>query len=123
MQSKPSDLAPAPTEIELKSAQQELAVQWSDNHQSSYSLRYLRGFCPCAECQGHDLGDWTFIESPDDIGVQTIEPVGNYAVSIRFSDEHATGIYSWEVLRELCPCEACQSLHGDEHAMKHYPTH
>lgn len=122
MQSKHVPMAPEPREIELKSAAKELSVSWSDEHKSTYSLEYLRGFCPCAQCQGHELGDWTFVKSSSDIGITSIEEVGNYAVSITFSDTHATGIYSWEVLRELCPCTGCRALHGDSHAMTSLPV-
>ncbi len=123
MQKKSETLAPEPLEIELQSAKQTLIVRWSDEHESFYTLRYLRGFCPCAECQGHEIGAWKFIESPQDIGIGSMEPVGNYAISIKFNDSHSTGIYSWEILRELCPCSSCRELHGDKHAMIQYPTH
>lgn len=123
MQKKSETLAPEPEEIELKSAKQTLIVRWSDEHESFYTLRYLRGFCPCAECQGHEIGDWNFIASPDTIGIDSMEPVGNYALSIQFNDSHNTGIYSWEILRELCPCGSCRELYGDKHAMTKYPTH
>ena len=122
MQSKHVTLAPEPREIELSSGDKQLTVRWSDGHQSTYSLEYLRGFCPCAQCQGHQLGAWTFVKSASDISVTAIEEVGNYAVSITFSDTHSTGIYSWEVLRELCPCEGCQALHGEDHAMTSLPV-
>ena len=121
MQSKYDPMAPEPREIVLKRAAKELIVSWSDEHKSTYGLEYLRGFCPCAQCQGHELGDWTFVKSSSDIGITSIEKVGNYAVSITFSDTHATGIYSWEVLRELCPCVACRTLYGDSHAMTLFP--
>ena len=123
MQKKSETLAPEPEEIELKSAKQTLIVRWSDDHESFYTLRYLRGFCPCAQCQGHDIGDWNFIDSPTNIGIDSMEPVGNYALSIQFNDSHNTGIYSWEILRELCPCGDCRELYGDKHAMNKYPTH
>ena len=123
MQEKTQMLAPEPREVELQREKQTLIIRWSDDHESFYHLRYLRGFCPCAECQGHEIGDWKFIESPDDIGITKIEPMGNYALSIHFNDSHNTGIYSWEILRELCPCRECRDLHKEKHAMTKYPTH
>ena len=122
MQKKSQTLAPEPLEVELKREKQTLIVRWSDRHESFYHLRYLRGFCPCAECQGHEIGDWKFIESPADIAITSIEPMGNYALSICFSDSHNTGIYSWEILRELCPCNSCRELYGDKHPMVQYPS-
>ncbi len=82
-----------------------LRLDWPDGHETRLTLRYLRGWCACAQCQGHDPGrDWIENEGPALTGVQ---PMGNYAIGLRFADEHGTGIYSWEYLRELCPCEAC----------------
>ena len=114
-------LPPEPVEMQIKDNEQIVAVSWSDDHESQYRFHYLRGFCPCAACQGHAPGDWTFIanETPKISGV---EEVGNYAITIAWSDGHSTGIYSWETLRELCPCESCRAQHGAAHAMTKYPA-
>jgi DUF971 family protein len=82
-----------------------LRIEWADGHESRYPLAYLRGWCPCAGCQGHS-GEtkWVANEAPALTGVQ---PTGAYAVGLHFADGHATGIYSWEWLRDHCPCEAC----------------
>ena len=116
-------LAPAPTEVELRSADEILKVTWDDGHRSVFSLKYIRGFCPCAECQGHSAGDWTYIECETPPVLEEIQEVGNYAISLRWQDGHETGIYSWEVLRELCPCTSCQELQGEKHAMHQMPGH
>jgi len=115
-------LAPAPTEVELISAEAILKVGWDDGHQSVFALTYIRGFCPCAECQGHSAGDWTYITTESAPVLVGIEEVGNYAISLRWQDGHETGIYSWEVLRELCPCDACQQLQGEKHAIHQMPA-
>ena len=44
---------------------------------------------------------------PESVAPLAIEPVGAYAIRIRWSDGHATGIYTWRMLRERCPCPAC----------------
>jgi DUF971 family protein len=109
-----------PTTIELVREARRLRVEWEDGHESVYSLRYLRGFCPCAHCQGHGQGLWHFVPTDDPL-VTKIEEVGSYAVSITFSDGHATGIYSFEILRELCPCAACREEQGPAHAVTKLP--
>lgn len=115
---------PDPIEIELHKADAHLRVAWEDDHESLYPLTYLRGFCPCAKCQGHASG-WTFIpvESPEVTG---IEEVGNYAFKIVWRDgdagPHTTGIYSFDILRQLCPCDECQRAQGEAHAMRSMPS-
>ena len=99
-----------PVQIELKSKLAEMRLDWDDGHHSIYPLWYLRGFCPCAECQGHVRG-WTFIPS-ERAEIAKIEEVGNYAINLVWKDGHRTGIYSFEVLRELCPCSACRGREG-----------
>lgn len=108
-------MTPLPVVVEVQGPQARLRVSWDDGHESRYPLWYLRGFCPCAHCQGHGQGTWTFVpvENPQ---ISTIDEVGNYALSIGFSDGHDTGIYAFEILRELCPCGACRSALGDKHA-------
>jgi DUF971 family protein len=47
---------------------------------------------------------------PEGIHPAEISPVGNYAIQIVWSDGHSTGIYSFDLLRKICPCEKCVSL-------------
>jgi len=112
---------PAPVTVELLRDAREVRVLWDDDHRSVYTLRYLRGFCPCAACQGHAPSTWTFVPSEDPMVVRIAE-TGAYALSVTFSDGHDSGIYSFEILRELCPCAACQALLGARHALATLPT-
>lgn len=82
-----------------------LAVDWPDGHVSVFPLSFLRGWCPCAACQGHGSGEaW----QPHSVTkMLDIQPVGNYAVSFRWDDGHETGIYPFEWLRRWCPCAEC----------------
>lgn len=114
-------LSPEPVEIGLTPDGRALRVAWDDEHDSTYELRYLRGFCPCAACQGHGAGTWTFVQN-DGPTITEIGEVGNYAISLRWSDGHTTGIYSWETLRELCPCHNCRTDAGVKHPMSRYPA-
>jgi DUF971 family protein len=94
-----------PLEIEVKPGQAGLRIAWDDGQESLYPLRYLRGYCPCAHCQGHG-GPVRFV-AVDAPKITRIDEVGSYAINIVWQDEgagtHATGIYSWDYLRDLDP--------------------
>lgn len=79
-----------------------LKIVWGDGHESLYAWPDLRAACPCAACRE------AVPALQPDIYPAEIKPVGNYAVAIRWSDGHMTGIYSHELLRSICGCEACQ---------------
>ena len=80
-----------------------LKVRWTDGHESHYGWAALRLSCPCAACREAP-------PSQPDSRLKALEilPVGRYALHIRWSDGHTTGIYSFEFLRSLCPCEECR---------------
>lgn len=82
-------------------------VTWDDGHAGDYLREYLRGYCPCAMCQGHG-GKIRFVEGAES-GLQEISPVGNYAIQFTWADGHSTGIYTFDYLRGLCPCAQCQA--------------
>jgi len=83
-------------------------IDWADGHKASYPHGLLRGYCPCAGCQGHS-GEIRFLETTDaQLELDDIEPVGGYAVCLKWFDGHASGIYSFRYLRALCPCDACR---------------
>ena len=84
-----------------------LAADWRDGHVSVFPLAYLRGWCPCAGCQGHS-GRPGWVEPPaDGLRLTAIQPVGAYAIALAWSDGHGTGIHPFEALRNMCPCEGC----------------
>ena len=89
-----------------------LAVDWRDGHVSVFPLAYLRGWCPCALCQGHGLSR-RWVAPPPGAGLVRLQQVGAYAISLAWSDGHETGIYSWEFLREACPCGGCAGPFAD----------
>lgn len=94
-----------PRQVRRRADEQLVTISWSDDHESTYEYAYLRGWCPCAGCQGHS-GTVLFrpAGSPtlDRIGV-----VGNYALLLEWGDGHQTGIYAYRRLRDLCPCPQC----------------
>jgi DUF971 family protein len=89
-----------PVEIHLSEADATLAIRWDDGAATTYHLRYLRGWCPCAKCQGHFSGTYRFIDSPG-VRLLDVEPVGAYAIRPVWSDGHSSGMYAFPYLRAL----------------------
>ncbi len=80
-----------------------LGIDWADGTSSKIPLREIRLACGCAVCRDELTG--APLLTPDtiplDIRAYRIAPVGNYALTFDWSDSHSTGIYPWEMLREL----------------------
>lgn len=90
----------APEEIRLNSDKDRLTVSFPD---ASYTLtaEMLRVTSPSAEVQGHSPSERVTLGGKRGVKITRIEPVGNYAVKLVFSDGHDTGIFSWSYLRKL----------------------
>lgn len=92
----------------------ELAVVWPDGHESYFPLEALRKACPCANCTGEpDLFGRVYSPgpmstTPKSFEVDSLERVGNYGLQFNWSDGHGWGIWTWERLRSVCPCEICK---------------
>jgi DUF971 family protein len=93
-------------------------ITWADGHSSHFDFAYLRDQCPCATCNDERakkeaMPAANLLSSPllpmykPKPRAQGATQVGNYAVQISFSDGHSTGIFSYDYLRTLCPCEEC----------------
>lgn len=83
-------------------------IDWGDGHKAVYPHDILRGYCPCAGCQGHS-GTITFqYPTESQLELSEIEPVGNYALRLEWFDGHGTGLYTYPYLRALCHCEECR---------------
>lgn len=98
---------PILTEVRRSPEAQRVRLVWSDGHSAEYDYDYLRGYCPCAGCQGHGAFKIEFQQPAQPVEPTSIEPVGNYGISFLWSDGHATGIYRYDFLRAICPCDAC----------------
>jgi len=92
---------PRPTEIKLHQKSRELEIAFADGKTFRLSCEFLRVYSPSAEVRGHGPGQETLQVGKKDVEITAIEPVGNYAVVLRFSDGHDTGIYSWDYLYDL----------------------
>ncbi|MBI2345889.1 MAG: DUF971 domain-containing protein [Deltaproteobacteria bacterium] len=81
-----------------------LGITWSDGRESRYAVRDLRLACRCAQCV-HEMSGESLLNPqtvPADIHPLQVRPVGNYALHIIWSDGHSTGIYRFDLLRQLC---------------------
>ena len=96
-----------PTEVRRGADDKIVRIIWNDSHVSEYPWSYLRGWCPCAGCQGHG-NEKRYVHAPP-CDLVSIAVVGKYALSLTWSDGHDTGIYSYPYLRELCACPSCRT--------------
>ena len=99
-------MSPQPVELR-RTEDRHIEIQWSDGFQQRISYRMLRDNCPCATCREP-------VDTPPETGlrvlsaaetipleVQAMRPVGNYAYNIQFSDDHNSGIFTFNLLRKL----------------------
>jgi DUF971 family protein len=91
-------------DIKIENENKRVLVQWADGHTSVYPISRLRGYCPCAECQGHGVGGLRYIDNGA-AAIFAAELVGRYAINFKFGDAHDTGIFRWDMLRKLDPEE------------------
>jgi DUF971 family protein len=91
---------PKPQEIRYSKENRVLEIEFDDGHQFSFPAEFLRVESPSAEVQGHSPSQKNIIGGKINVGINAIEPVGNYAIRIRFDDNHETGIFSWNTLHD-----------------------
>tara|TARA_B100000242_G_C42795718_1_gene370177 strand:- start:161 stop:487 length:327 start_codon:yes stop_codon:yes gene_type:complete len=89
-----------PTLIQKKDNGKFLSVHFEDKSKFNISSELLRVESPSADIQGHG-GPKIIVRNKGNVSIDQIEPVGNYAVRIIFSDSHSSGIYSWELLYDF----------------------
>jgi len=98
-----------------------LDIEWKDGHRSHYSFPFLRDACPCALCDEQrgkthqqpgeppKLAPGALPMFKPAVKAVSAEGVGKYAIKFHFNDDHELGIYSWQFLRDWCPCEECKA--------------
>lgn len=112
----PLDVRKKPTRVKVHvSTGEGVEVTWADGHESRYTFPYLRDHCPCAMCNDEREKKTSTGNKADafpmfkpKVTAKSAAPVGNYAIQIEFSDGHASGIFSFDHLRQVCMCEACE---------------
>ena len=90
-----------PTAITYHRRSRELEVAFETGEVFRLPAEYLRVHSPSAEVQGHGPGQQVLVHGKQAVGIAAVEPVGRYAVLLRFDDGHDTGIYSWDTLYTL----------------------
>lgn len=90
-----------PSEIRLASARNVLEITFDNGEKVALDAEYLRVSSPSAEVQGHSPSERKVLGGKRNVLITGVEPVGNYAVRLVFSDGHSTGLYSWSYLLEL----------------------
>ena len=93
---------PAPTEIKLHQKSRVFEIAFDSGERFELPYEYLRVFTPSAEARGHGPGQEVLQVGKRDVTIERIEPVGNYAIKPVFSDGHDSGLYSWDMLYNLC---------------------
>ena len=101
---------PSNIDVSLSSG---VRIDWADGHHSGFALDYLREKCPCAACttgkHKHASPAAPFQMYRKALKLDGVEPVGRYALQFKWNDGHSSGIYSFEHLREICPCAECSA--------------
>ena len=87
-----------PTEIKLHQQSRLLEISFANGKTFSLPCEFLRVYSPSAEVRGHGPGQEVLQVGKKNVEITHIEPVGNYAIQLTFSDGHDTGIYSWDLL-------------------------
>ena len=115
----PLDLRKRPTDVKVHvTSGAGVDILWADGHRSHYDFAYLREECPCATCNDKREKKRAFSSAGPASATalpmfkpkpraQKATTVGNYAIQITFNDGHSSGIFSYEHLRNICPCSEC----------------
>ena len=96
----PTPVTVWPEEIRLSKAKDSLFVKFDNGYKTTLTAELLRVESPSAEVQGHGSGQKTTPAGKANVTIAAIEPVGNYAIRISFSDGHDTGLFSWDILHD-----------------------
>jgi DUF971 family protein len=89
------------TEIKLRRRSRLLEVSFADGSRFELPFEYLRVHSPSAEVRGHGVGEGVLVIGKQNVGITTVEPIGQYAVRLIFDDGHDTGLFTWKYLHEL----------------------
>ncbi|OOZ39633.1 1-(5-phosphoribosyl)-5-((5-phosphoribosylamino)methylideneamino)imidazole-4-carboxamide isomerase [Solemya pervernicosa gill symbiont] len=93
--------SPKPTEIKLHKKSATLEIGFDTGESFTYSAEYLRTHSPSAEVQGHGPGEEVLQLGKEDVTIEKIEMVGNYALCPTFDDNHDSGLFAWDTLYDL----------------------
>ncbi len=97
----PGSRPPQPIEIRIRRASARLEVDFDDGLRAKLPAEYLRVESPSAEVQGHGPNERKTVAGKAHVGIVTADPIGHYAIRIRFTDGHDSGIFTWAYLHQL----------------------
>ncbi len=107
-----------PLEIDVKRADGYMLIKWNDGHAGRDTFLRMRWNCPCASCNGEMgvPGRLEFVKElkDDETVLENLEPIGYYALRPTWKDGHDSGLFTYELLRNLCECEICMNQHPDK---------
>jgi len=92
---------PTPVSFKVRTQSRVMEVAFDDGAQFSIPFELLRVYSPSAEVRGHGVGQETLQTGKREVGIVGVEPVGNYGIKPIFSDEHSSGIFTWDYLYQL----------------------
>lgn len=96
-----ADTRPWPSQLKLKKSERILEVTFEDGAHYALPAELLRVESPSAEVQGHGTGQKTIVPGKRNVTIESLEPVGNYALRIIFGDGHDSGLFTWDTLHRL----------------------
>ena len=112
----------SPARIHADRPGRSLEIDWTDGHRTIYDFETLRWLCPCAYCRGEaGIPGWLDSNptlSPAQTELVDLQLVGQYAIAPVWADGHRTGFYTFERLREACPCPE----HAAQRGVRTTPT-
>lgn len=92
---------PVPVSINLHKKSRILEIEYDNGNHFEFSCEFLRVYSPSADVKGHGPGQGVLQTGKENVSIENIEQVGNYAIKLLFDDGHQTGIYSWSYLYDL----------------------
>ena len=90
-----------PKKITLHRKSRTLEIAWDDGRVHLLPCELLRVYSPSAEVRGHSPDQARLVVGKREVGISRLEQVGSYALRPHFDDGHDTGLYTWELLRDL----------------------
>jgi len=124
--------ASQPASIKVhKSTGTTMDIVWKDGHQATYTFTYLRDACPCSLCNEEREKHHRKPDEPSSpaatplpmfkpqLRPTEVAPVGNYAIRFTWNDGHEHGIFSWDYLRDWCPCPECYAARHSSDGLKY----
>jgi DUF971 family protein len=103
-----------PTAIDLDAQHGLMRIVWADGHESLYELPALRRCCPCAGCSGEmdrpGTVDGTTVFTPRQTTLADVQQLNRFGLQLIWADGHDDGLFSYALLRTLCPCDACTAM-------------